>query len=789
MDIRRVLEGFKRPDYAGRLVYERYVPPHRATYSTLKPPLPRVLQQSLERQGIRRLYSHQGTAITAIRRREHIVVVTATASGKTLCYNLPVLETLLTRLDARALYVYPTKALAQDQADALKEFAIPDLRVGTYDGDTPSNERQLLREGAQIILTNPDMLHHGILPQHFKWAEFFRGLSYVVIDDVHTYRGVFGSNVANILRRLRRVCRLHGADPVFIATSATIANPQEFVSALIGLPVTVVEGNGAPRGPRWVVLWNPPTIDVDHAVRRSAYTEARRLFTELIRHGVRTIAFTQSRRATELLYNSVRTDLARDAPELAARVSPYRAGYLPHERRAIERRLFSGDLVGVVSTSALELGIDVGTLDAALLVGFPGTIASMWQRAGRAGRGSDDALVVLIGLDDALDQYLMRNPEYLFARPCEHAVIDPENPYILVRHLQCAAAEAPLSDQDAALFGARAPQLVALLTERGDLVERRGRWYWKRSTYPATDVEVRTASADTFRIVEGSGNRLVGTVDAARAYQEIHPGATYLHQGESYVVDQLDLEQRIATVRLHDGDYYTQARSRTDLNIVATRDTRPWGPTTACFGEVEVSTQTISFVRKRPITRDVLGEESLDLPPQLLATTALWFSIPPALVEEVRRAGGDLAGGIHAVEHAAIGILPLFAMCDRWDLGGVSYPYYPNLEAPAIFIYEGHPGGVGITEKGFALLDELMAATLQVLESCPCEAGCPSCIQSPKCGNLNDPLDKSAAILLLRGLLQTRAPARRGAARHPGTALVPLGHSQGARQRRHRRKQ
>jgi len=788
VDIRNVLDGFKAPDHAARLVYERYVPPHRATYATLRPPLPHVLQHSLESQGIMRLYSHQGTAIAAIRRREHIVVVTATASGKTLCYNLPVLETLLAKPDARAFYMYPTKALAQDQADVLKEFGLPNLRFGTYDGDTPSAERARLREEAQIILTNPDMLHRGILPQHFKWADFFRGLQYVVIDDVHTYRGVFGSNVANILRRLRRVCRAHGSDPVFIATSATIANPQEFVSTLLGLPVTVIEGDGAPRGPRWVVLWNPPLMDLEHAVRRSAYTEARSLFTELIRLGVRTIAFTQSRKATELLYSAARADLAQDAPELADRISPYRAGYLPHERRAIERRLFSGKLVGVVSTSALELGIDVGTLDAALLVGFPGTIASLWQRAGRAGRGSDDALVVLVGLDDALDQYLMRNPEYLFARPCEHAVIDPENPYILVRHLQCAAAEVSLAEQDAALFGPRMPQLAALLTERGDLVERRGRWYWKRSTYPATDVEVRTASGEAFRIVEGAGDRLVGTVDAARAFQEIHPGATYLHQGESYVVDHLDLEQRVATVRLHDGDYYTQPRSSTDLAIVGTRETRPWGPTTACFGEVEVSTQVVAFVRKRLITREVLGEEPLDLPPQLLATTALWFSIPREQVEEVRRAGRDLAGGIHAVEHAAIGILPLFAMCDRWDLGGVSYPFYPDLDAPAIFIYEGHPGGVGITEKGFALLDGLMDATLKVIETCPCEAGCPSCIQSPKCGNLNDPLDKAAAILLLRRLLQKPEPIRSGIGRHPAPQVVHLAPSGRGRRRRHGRK-
>jgi DEAD/DEAH box helicase domain-containing protein len=753
MDAREVLDELKRqPGYDGQIVYERFIAPRQAQYADLEPSLPPVLTDSLRAQEITQLYRHQVEAITAVRQREHVVVVTATASGKTLCYNLPVLETLLAEPTARALYLYPTKALAQDQADALAEFGLPGLGFSTYDGDTPARQRRVARDGAQIILTNPDMLHLGILPQHRRWTSFFRHLRYVVIDDIHIYRGVFGSNVANILRRLRRICALHGSDPVFIGTSATIANPKAFATALVGLPVTVVDTDGAPSGPRWFTLWNPPLIDLARAHRRSAYAEATALFVQLLRAGARTIVFTQARKITELIYRQARREL-EDAPELAGRISAYRAGYLPEERRAIERRLFSGELRGVVSTSALELGIDVGSLDAAILVGYPGTIASTWQRAGRAGRGQGDALVVLVALEDALDQYLMRHPTYLFARPHEHAVIDPENPYILAGHLRCAAAEIPLWAPDTELFGPRTMELAQILEDHGDLGRRRDRWHYTKPGYPAHDVEVRAASGDVFRIVDESRDRLVGTVDAARAFEQVHPGAVYLHQGDLYVVRDLDLTRRIASVRPGEADYYTQPRTTTDLDILEPRKQRPWGRTTASYGQVSVTTQVIAYARKRLFSDEVLGEDPLTLPPQRLQTTGLWFPIPDALATQVRQRGLDLAGGIHAVEHAAIGMLPLFAMCDRWDLGGVSYPLYPDLAAPTIFIYEGYPGGVGITEKGYELLDDIMMATLETIETCPCEAGCPSCIQSPKCGNLNEPLDKAAAILLLRGLV------------------------------------
>ncbi|MDQ7820555.1 MAG: DUF1998 domain-containing protein [Armatimonadota bacterium] len=769
MDARAILDDLKRRrDYAGQIVCERYLPPRRAQYADLSPPLPEPLAAALRRQGIERLYTHQVEAIQAVRRGEHTVVVTGTASGKTLCYTLPVLETLLADPLARALYLFPTKALAQDQVDALAGFDLPEAAAATYDGDTPPRQRSRIREEARIILTNPDMLHLGILPQHRRWAGLFRSLRYVVVDDLHIYRGVFGSHVALVLRRLRRLCRLYGSSPVFVGTSATIANPGEFASHLLGVPVTVVDRDGSPRGPRWFVLWNPPLVDRARARRRSAYTEATALFTHLVRAGVRTIVFTQARKITELIYRYARAELREHAPHLADRIRSYRAGYLPAERRDIERLLFAGQLVGVVSTSALELGIDVGGLDAAILVGYPGTIASTWQRAGRAGRGTGEAVVILVALEDALDQYLMRHPDYLFERPVEHAVIDPDNPYILAAHLRCAAAEAPVSAADADVLGGRVEEVARLLEEHGDLRRRGAAWVWARRGYPAQEVEVRAASGETVRIVDPRG-RVIGTVDRVRACEQVHPGAVYLHQGDSYLITDLDLERRVATAVPADVDYYTQPRTTVDVAIVRPLRQRPLGPTTAACGLVEVTTQVTACARKRLFSEEVLGEDPLDLPAQTLSTAALWWVIPHPLAADVRARGLDLAGGIHAVEHAAIGVLPLLAMCDRWDLGGVSYPAYPDLGGPTIFIYEGHPGGVGITEKGWELVDRLLQTTLEAIEACPCEAGCPSCIQSPKCGNLNEPLDKAAAVRLLRGLLRGRAaPAPGAAAVHTG---------------------
>ncbi|MBI4277936.1 MAG: DUF1998 domain-containing protein [Armatimonadetes bacterium] len=775
MDVEGFLATLRgTPDGEG-LVHERRLPSRRARFADLTRPLLPGLQAALAQQGVDRLYAHQAAAVEAVRGGRHVVIVTGTASGKTLCYNLPVLEAILSDPRARALYLFPIQALAQDQAGALADFGLPDLCWGTYDGDTPQPQRRRLRETAHILLTNPDMLHLGILPQHFRWRSFFSQLRAVVVDDAHIYRGVFGSHVALILRRLRRVCAVHGSSPVFICTSATVANPQEFGERLLGLPVSVMDDDGSPRPPKRFALWNPPLLDVARTRRRSTYTEATRLFTRLVRHGARTIAFAKARKITELLYRYAAFALREEAPALADRISAYRAGYLPEERRRIERRLFTGDLAGVVTTSALELGIDVGGLDAAVLVGYPGTIASTWQRAGRVGRGKDEALIILIALEDALDQFLMRHPEYLFERPCEHAVVDPENPYILAGHLRCAASELPLWEGDRNLFGPRAMEIAALLAEVGDLGRRRERWYWQGAGYPAQAVDVRSSGGGTYRIVDASTGRLVGTVEEARAFEQVHPGAVYLHHGDPYVVHSLDRREKVARVKPADGDHYTQPRVLTDLTILREQQRRPWGPTTAHFGDVEVSEHVIAFARKQLFTEEVLGVESLDLPPQVLQTKALWFPIPQALEDRLRAQELDLAGSIHAVEHAAIGLLPLFSMCDRWDIGGVSYPAHPQTGLATIFVYDGHPGGVGITEKGYALLEDLLRASLRAIEECPCEAGCPSCVQSPKCGNMNDPLDKRGATVLLRLLLgaQTPAPRARRSPRSSGAAARP----------------
>ncbi len=744
--------------YRDRVVHIEHLPPRPPRYADPARPLPSSLREALRRKGIERLYLHQAQAVDAVRAGESIVVTTSTASGKTLCYNLPVLERILEDPRTRALYVYPTKALAQDQLDELRDLG---LRVwaGIYDGDTPPRDRPYIRDTAQILLTNPDMLHAGILPQHRRWAHVFQNLRYVVLDDLHVYRGVFGSHVALLLRRLERVCQAHGTEVQYICTSATLANPGEFAQRLLGRPVRILEEDGAPRHARSFVLWNPP-LEPSGLFRRSPYREATDLFCTLVQHGVRTIVFTQARKIAELIY---RYAADRLPPDLARRIRPYRAGYLPEDRREIERRLFTGELLGVVSTSALELGIDVGALDAAVLVGFPGTMASLQQRAGRAGRAGE-GLVVLIALADALDQYLMRNPTFLFGRAVEAAVVDPQNPYLLADHLRCAAAELPLTEEDLSRFGEPAREVAEWLVERGELVPRRSRLYWQGGRYPASEVNIRSAGGPAIRIVEEDG-RLLGTVEEARAFLQVHPGAIYLHLGETYEVEALDLEHGIARVRWTAADHYTEARTTTDLVIHRERARQPFGPTQAFLYEVEVTTRVVEYACKQLETDQVLGVFPLALPPQRLPTVAVGLDVPEDLAARVRAEGLDLAGGIHAVEHAAIGLLPLFAMCDRWDIGGVSYPLHPQTQHASIFVYDGYPGGMGFAERGYEVLEAWLGATLEAIRTCPCEGGCPSCIQSPKCGNGNQPLDKAAAILLLQSLLHPRAAQPRGSGR------------------------
>ncbi len=760
----------KQRFYQNQLIHVQRLNARKAKYSSLERPLLRSLVEAVKAGGVTRLYSHQGQAINAIRAGKDVVVATSTASGKTLCYNLPVLEASLLNTQARTLYLFPTKALAQDQLRALKELSqhlktvsapkngqppfIP--RFGSYDGDTPRNSRTRLRRDANIILTNPDMLHMGILPNHHLWRHFFQQLKFVVVDEAHVYRGVFGSHVATVFRRLTRLCNLYNSTPQFICCSATIANPAKHIERLTGRSPLVVANDGSPQAPKQFALWNPPFIDDTKTARRSPNGEAANLFTEMIRHQIRNITFTKARVIAELILKYTRRTLDKTEPELKERIASYRAGYLPEERREIEQALFHGQLIGVTATSALELGVDVGGLDATTSVGYPGTIASLWQQAGRAGRGNSSSLAFLVGLDNPLDQYFMRHPDQLFGRPHEHALIDPGNLYILEQHLPCAAHESPLTPADEAHFGRGFVEAMVNLEERGLITYEPGhnKWYYRGSDYPAQHVSIRSVGSHPVTLVDKSRKfKQLEEMDETAAFSRVHPGAIYLHRGESYLVTELNLQKGQAVLTPARIDYYTQPNELSHIHIIRSIQHKELARTTAYWGVVQVTQQVVGFRRIRHFSEAHLGEEPLNMPENTFETRAVWWTVPPEWNKHLARRGLDFMGGLHAVEHAAIGLLPLFAMCDRWDIGGLSTPKHPDTEQPQIFIYDGHPGGVGISEQGFNLLTDLWEATLTTIKECPCQAGCPSCIYSPKCGNNNEPLDKRAAIWILESLL------------------------------------
>ncbi len=753
--------------YHNQIVHLARLPRRAAHYGRLARPLPRPLEQALNRTGVKQFYSHQAEAINAIRQGEHVIVSTATASGKTLIYNVSVLEACLLDPQTRALYLFPTKALAQDQLRALGELTQGELsaiQVNIYDGDTPQATRGRIRQQSGVLLTNPDMLHMGILPNHHLWQAFFRRLRFVVMDEAHVYRGVFGSQVGCVLRRLRRICALYGSRPQFIACSATIANPAGHIAALTGIRPRVIDQDGAPQGPRTFVLWNPPLLDRGSGGRSSPNIEAAHLFAALTQAGIRNLTFARSRRSAELILSYAQKSLAAQQPELVSRIAAYRAGYMPEERRALEQALFDGQLIGLTTTSALELGIDVGHLDATVLTGYPGAIASMWQQAGRAGRGEQESLTVLIGQDNPLDQYLMRHPADLLSRPHEAARCNPGNPYVLIQHLPCAAHESPLTPDDEKLFGSSLSdqgyaEAMAHLEQTSQIEYRPGRtpaadrWVYVGGKYPAQEAGLRSAGGARIRLLDPTRpQRTLEEIEAATACLRVHRGAIYLHQGASYLVTNLDLQAGTATLRLTDSDYYTQPRELNDIRIIRSLQHREltWG--SVFYGRVRVTSQVIGFTRKKQFSDELLSEETLDLPPQIFESMAVWWAIPPDVARQVGRRGGDLAGGLHAVEHASIGMLPLWAMCDRLDLGGVSTMRHPDTDTPLICIYDGHAGGVGLAERGFEALEAWWQATLDTIKGCPCEHGCPSCIHSPQCGNNNEPLDKRAAIDLLRML-------------------------------------
>jgi DEAD/DEAH box helicase domain-containing protein len=773
----------------GRVVREAREGPGEAKLVDIPAGLHPDVIAGLERVGIERLYSHQAQALASAWERTTIVT-TGTASGKSLCFNLPTLDTLCGDAFARALYLYPTKALAQDQARALNAFGLPkQVRPAIYDGDTPRDARGDVRRKANVVLTNPDMLHLGILPHHSSWERLFAHLRIVVVDEAHVYRGVFGSHVANVLRRLLRVAAAYGSDVRVLLASATIANPVELAERLTGLEdVALVDDDGSPAPRRQIAMWNPPLTDEAIGARRSALGEAAELLARLVRDGARCICFMKSRKGVELLARMVTEDLERTDTELAERVAPYRAGYTPQQRRELEARLMSGELRAVITTDALELGIDIGELDAAVVVTFPGTVAAlrqMWGRAGRRGKG----LAVYVAGEDALDQFFCRHPDEFLERPVESAILDHESAQIHEAHLLCAAYEGPLERGDAEFLGPRWEAHAEALVSAGLLRKRAA----KRSLedgggsaesyvlrhpadYPAAKVSLRSSSPESFAIVDVSSGELLGQTEAARAHSTVHDGAIYLHQGRTYEVRELDLENRRALVAPFNGDWYTQPKRETDTNIERLLDRRETLGVTLSFGEVSVTETVLGYQRKRLSDHAQVDLVMLDLPQTSFSTQALWFELDGGTLSGLRRApggggleesegtGGEgtreggvpinaLLGSLHATEHAQIAVLPLIAMCDRWDIGGLSTNAHPQTGGPTIFIYDGHPGGIGITRLAYQRFEELCRDAHRLIAECPCKSGCPSCVQSPKCGNLNEPLSKAGARVLLDSML------------------------------------
>ncbi|MGQ9729772.1 MAG: DEAD/DEAH box helicase [Candidatus Zipacnadales bacterium] len=768
MDVSGFLrEIANRRDYRQQMVHIHELPARQAQFAELSEPLHEVVRAVLSKQKIKQLYTHQVEAIEAARQGKNVIIVTGTASGKTLCYNIPVLETLLTEPRAKAIYLYPTKALAQDQLRVLNALKALDptlpIEAGTYDGDTPPETRRKLRDEGNVILTNPDMLHAGILPNHARWSDFIAQLRYVVIDEIHSYRGIFGSNVGNVLRRLRRIASHYKAKPQFIGTSATIDNPQEHAEVLVGEPFTAVTNDGSPRGPKRFVLWNPPYIDERKVERRSPNFEAEKLMVDLILHGVPTICFVRARQTAEVLYRYIREELLEEDPRRAEMVRAYRGGYLAEERREIERLLFSGKLLGVTTTNALELGIDIGSLDAAILVGYPGSVASTWQQAGRAGRGDDEALVFLIAQNSPIDQYMMQHTEYFFGQAPERAVIEPANPYLLLGHLRCACQELPLGEADCQAFGEGAASVMELLEEDDQVYFQGGKWRWKGSHFPAGDVNLRNIGDNNYLIQDMTGGtpEIIGEVDELSAFTQLHTQAIYMHRGDPYFVEELNLREKIAYVRKGDYDYYTQAIDKTEIQIEGTDVDEPWRVSRACLGPVVVTTTVYMFRKIKFYSRESVGFGNIDLPPLPLETEALWIIPPGFALERVRQYGRIPEDGLLGVANAALGVLPIFVMCDPADVG--SAVDSSNTGSPAIFIYDRYPKGLGFAEKTHERLEEIIQAALFLVEHCACEDGCPSCVGSPlpvfgppdsDVDTRGKIPDKEAALCILHDLLE-----------------------------------
>lgn len=753
------------------------VPASPASYAAWPDWVEPSLKRSLIDASITAPYSHQVACAEHAWAGRDVVIATGTSSGKSLGYQLPVLSALAADERACAMYLTPTKALGSDQLQATLALVrsaeglhTAGINPAPYDGDTPTEARAGIREQTRFVFTNPDMLHAGILANHERWARLLRHLRYVVVDECHTYRGVFGANVSLVLRRLLRIAAAYGASPTVVFASATAADPAGQASRLCGRDVVAVTEDGAPTGERTIALWEPGFIEGSEGengapVRYAATTEAAAVMGQLIADGARTLTFVRSRRAAEIVAMRTAEELVSlGRPDFARRVASYRAGYLAEDRRALERMLDDGILLGMATTNALELGIDVGSLDAVVMAGFPGTVASFRQQAGRAGRRGQSSVVVMVGRDDPMDTYLIHHPEALLGRPVENSVFNPANPYILRGHMYCAAVERPLTPADVDAFGAA--EVVAELTAAGFLRQRGERWFavpqLTGELTPETAhaaVSLRGGAGQEVAIVDVTDGRLLGTVDAAKAMSQVHDGAVYLHQGEHFVVDELDLDDHVALVRPDTPDYSTQARSTTDITILGTPTAvvNPGPGLWVASVDVEVVDRVTGYV-VRLADGTVSEHIPLDLPEQRLITRAVAYTIDPLALDAMGITPGEIPGALHAAEHAAIGLLPLLATCDRWDIGGVSTALHQDTLLPTVFVYDGHPGGAGFADEGFARFHEWITATFEAVRSCGCESGCPSCVQSPKCGNGNQPLDKQAALKLLGALVTLTGP-------------------------------
>ncbi len=750
--------------------------------------------------GVDRPWSHQVEAADAAWSGRHTVLATSTGSGKSLAFWLPALtgvradvasatldpgriETATRR--GTVLYLCPTKALAADQLAGLDRLLTAarsrDVKVATCDGDTPFEARRWVQDHADVVLTNPDYLHVGLLPNHRRWVRLLRGLRYVVVDECHAFRGVFGAHVAAVLRRLQRLAWSYGAHPTFLLASATTADPAMSAARLLGVDpadVVAVTDDGSPAGRKTFALWQPPelprlqpepeddpwllpapdgTVVDDVAPRRSATAEVAELLTDLTAAGARTLAFTRSRRAAETVATVAQEHLRAVDPALGTQVAAYRGGYLPEERRALESAIRDGRLRALATTNALELGVDISGLDAVLIAGWPGTRVSLWQQAGRSGRAGADGIVVLVAREDPLDTFLVHHPEAIFDVPVEATVFDPTNPYVLAPHLCAAAAELPLRTEDLDLFGPGTLELLGVLVDRGALRRRASGWYWTHPESAARLTDLRGTGGDPVRVVESATGRMLGTVDAASSDATVHTGAVYVHQGSTYVVEDLVLADSVALVTRRSVDYGTWSRWHTSIEIRDVRAEESWGDVTWGFGAVEVTTQVVSFQRRHIPDLQVLGQETLDLPARTLGTTAVWWTVPAEVLAEAQVSDDLAPGALHAAEHASIGLLPLLATCDRWDLGGVSTALHVDTERATVFVYDAFPGGAGFSERGFHLGATWLRATRDAIAGCPCSHGCPACVQSPKCGNQNNPLEKDAAVRLLDAVLE-RAP-------------------------------